>query len=593
MTAPISRHNISATIDDLPGIGMFDNYSPEIKSADVTLDDAWVPYGQLTLVCALPDDEAITEAIDPRDDHQVRVTIRHDQGPYIGDEGTGLEQLWASTSFRDFIVLLVGRDIDRKAKTMTLRCDTYEAALIGDALVDTEPDTYPFTIQDSLREIVDYVLDRHGANLVAFDPIDPGNEADAQLMFYENETNLITNPSIEVNTTGWAGTNCTIAKTASGFAVTGANVLRLSSPTSATSFAQISAITVTPGTTYVLSGYGYVNGTASGTASSLARRMVIVRAGTGTVEAQTVAMPASGMTGPQQLTAEWTCPAGVTSIDIRVYLGTTVGDVRYDAMKFCVKSRVLDPYEAWDGDTPDTDVYTYSWTGTAGNSTSTRVAVTGASVDYDALTWQPGVTAWDFLDALVQAAGLRLYCDEWNEWHLVNYPGEPAGALTLGEDDNLTDATDKISRYAEWFDAAVITYRWTTAAGATQTAYDVAQIGAGTPKRVYTETRDTPYPGVGYAAAVLERMNGRGRVFELVALSDYTTTPGFVLTANVPDTPEQIGSVSAVTWSLPARTMRVRSTGLVEISDTAWTELGAGVSWLASPIGESWLEETA
>lgn len=80
-----------------------------------------------------------------------------------------------------------------------------------------------------------------------------------------------------------------------------------------------------------------------------------------------------------------TAPAGSTKLRLFPYMkhhgpNIVMGagwDLEIDSITI-VKSSVLMPF--WDGDTPDTSSYTYAWTGTAGNSTSTRTSV--GAVDY-------------------------------------------------------------------------------------------------------------------------------------------------------------------------------------------------------------------
>lgn len=80
-----------------------------------------------------------------------------------------------------------------------------------------------------------------------------------------------------------------------------------------------------------------------------------------------------------------TAPAGATKLRLYPYMkhhGATIvmgsgWDFEVDSVSV-VHSDVLQPF--FDGDTPDTSSATYAWTGTAGNSTSTRTSV--GAVDY-------------------------------------------------------------------------------------------------------------------------------------------------------------------------------------------------------------------
>src|SRR5690606_35426950 len=65
--------------------------------------------------------------------------------------------------------------------------------------------------------------------------------------------------------------------------------------------------------------------------------------------------------------------------------------------------------------------------------------------DPDALKREPGERAWDFLSPLVNAAGLRLFCDEQRRWHLIDPAAYTvSGSLRISEGFNATEAADDI-----------------------------------------------------------------------------------------------------------------------------------------------------
>jgi hypothetical protein len=255
-----------------------------------------------------------------------------------------------------------------------------------------------------------------------------------------------------------------------------------------------------------------------------------------------------------------------------------------------------DEVEFFDGAWSDPH-YTYAWTGTANASSSTRTRKD--SRDPDALKQAPGTTDWDFLDSLVRTAGLRLYCDELRRWYLVDRASYTVpGSVRISEGVNATDGDDTVSLQGTtpdgapaWYTGLVVVYRWTDSAGVQQTAYDAA----GTAQKVYRIELNRPYPGPGLAASRLAQATGRGRVQNLTALSDLTTTPGMSLVSTLPATPIQTGTVSAVTWYWAAEgdrhdLMDVRSRGLVDTSETAWMFQPEGYAWEDVPTGESWDE---
>jgi len=220
--------------------------------------------------------------------------------------------------------------------------------------------------------------------------------------------------------------------------------------------------------------------------------------------------------------------------------------------------------------------------------------LTEAGRDPDALKQAPGVSDWDFLDPLVRAAGLRLFCDEQRAWRLVDpssyrVPGE----VRVSEGTNATRGEDTISLQATrpdgspvWYTGVVVKYTWTDAAGAQQVAYDAA----GTPQKVYLIEINRPYPGPGLASARLAQATGRGRVQELEALADLNATPGMTLVSTLPATPLQTGVVSSTTWYWSAEgdrhdLMAIRSRGLTDTPATAWVlaegawQDVAGIAW--------------
>lgn len=212
--------------------------------------------------------------------------------------------------------------------------------------------------------------------------------------------------------------------------------------------------------------------------------------------------------------------------------------------------------------------------------------------DADAGVWEPGQTAWDFLDPLIQAGSLRLFCNEHGLWYLVNDDFTTPGTVNLSYIQTVTNASDTISRESvEWYDAVVIKYEYVDVTGNTIVAYDSAST-AGFSK-VLSLTYDTAYPGAGAAARVLARAQGRGRVNDIQAVSNYAATPGMSCSITMPDVDTQIGNVSAVTWNYPADEMSVKTRGLIEVPPTAWIFTSSGIAWEDIAPGVHWNTYTA
>lgn len=183
------------------------------------------------------------------------------------------------------------------------------------------------------------------------------------------------------------------------------------------------------------------------------------------------------------------------------------------------------------------------------------------TVDEGAQEWKPGVKAWDYVSSAVQAAGLRLWCDERRQWHLD--PGtvnNAAPTLTLAVAQNLVAASDTISLDEDgWADAVVVTYTWTDAAGVQQVRVDVATApGVLVPRKVIAvERTDVVWPGTGAAASILGRAQGRGRQPAVRAVTDLAANPGNPVLVATPDGAIQTGYASSVEFAWPDAEMNV------------------------------------
>lgn len=545
----ISKHEATAVVDVGSGITL------DVIDARVTLDDGWTPYIQVELTCWTPDEDDL-ELLDPRD--QLRVTLTLTKEVEAWNPGQLVDQE------RTFDLLLRGRTVDHTTGTMTVVLESDEALLQDLALVATE-DERVFGL--SVKTAVEYALDKVGAVLAAGAAdasIDPDPNLPATV------TNLITNPSGETNTTGWSS-----RATTGSFARSSAHSLF---GTYSVSF----KLTSTVGSAWANDYISLPAGTK--VTFSYYIRSTIAR----TVRATLIYVDASnatvGFTDGDDVgisTTDWTrvtvtgTITGTGAVKVRpvVYIvsGTTTETYYVDGAMLTEGDTVEDYF---DGASADTDFIDYAWTGTANGSTSTKAAKPNSSM----MIWEPGTTAWDYLEPLLQAAALRLYCDETRSWILEPSGTTRDGQINVATGLNVTEASDQISRAEEWYDSVVIAYtRALDAEGNQVTVYDTA--GApGTKTLVLTFAR--PYPGPGAAQAFLDRAQGRGRVLKLESISDYTATPGMTLSATLPDSPIQTGTISRVVWMLPDDRMTIGSRGLTDTPDNAW--LFAVGAWSAA-----------
>jgi hypothetical protein len=208
-------------------------------------------------------------------------------------------------------------------------------------------------------------------------------------------------------------------------------------------------------------------------------------------------------------------------------------------------------------------------------------------IESDAIYWQPGQSAWDYISPLVNSAGLRLYCNENGRWHLTQPLAPVEGALTFNE-TTMLEFEDQITRNEDWFDSVVVVYKWRDSSNVERTRYDIAREANAT--STYTVEYNRPWPGDGAAAAILKRGRGRGRVEAVTAVSNYGATPGQTLLVTTSGRPIQTGLVTRVQWSMGTDTMQVRSRDLIDTPPNAWALVPPGTDWQDIPTGMSWNE---
>jgi hypothetical protein len=240
-----------------------------------------------------------------------------------------------------------------------------------------------------------------------------------------------------------------------------------------------------------------------------------------------------------------------TSDESKLIFDTVVGATAVDPSSTdiaTIAETVLDRYEAELAGTPST----------------------GTVEEADATLWTPGTYAWDYLDTILEPAGLRLWCDETATWYLTERQSLQPGQLRISP-TNLMLSHDDTMLYdpSIWYDAVVIKYEWQDDEGENQTAYDFA--GVAVPRSALVETRpDTIYPGPGAAQGLLDRVQSRGRTIDVSAVSRYNATPGQAVTIEPPTGFDQTGYIVSVQFRLPDAEMNVTSRNLTENPVTSW-----------------------
>lgn len=215
---------------------------------------------------------------------------------------------------------------------------------------------------------------------------------------------------------------------------------------------------------------------------------------------------------------------------------------------------------------------------------------TATVAEVDATLWKPGVAAWDYLDPMLEAASLKLWCDDAGLWYLTERQPTVDGQVSASALVNLTGYTDRMTFDANvWTDAVIVEYRWIDEFDLNQVAYDYA--GEQPARAASHVVRDnTVYPGAGAASGILNRSQGRGRVLEVGTISNYRHTPGQAaqITPLVGDV--QTGYVAAVSWKFPEGEAELRTRGLTDTPATSWLGVPAGTDWLDIAIGVDWTE---
>ena len=223
-----------------------------------------------------------------------------------------------------------------------------------------------------------------GFLLDAFTLDDPVKGILAGYTITTTRTNLVTNPSFEVNTTGWTqNAQVTIARSTEWSASGSASVRVRPSTGSSDGYAALlnggstnNIAVLNAGKTYTISATCYLPIAQTGFLDSRARRILIYyRTGAGSYS--NVASTQAATTGETRVSATITIPIGTTEVLLRLYNGATnseTNDVFWDAVLVEETASLL-PY--FDGTYADPYTgYTLTeqgWNGTANASTSTAI----------------------------------------------------------------------------------------------------------------------------------------------------------------------------------------------------------------------------
>lgn len=527
----------------------------------ISLDSGAVPYATATVEMPLLDD-ATLELLDPF--NEVRVFL--DAGDATGTP-------------RHFDLGLRGRTVNHVAKTVTLALAGDESLLQGYAPLTI--DTGARAHEASLRSVVDYVLDKIGAALEA------GSE-DADVTAFWGVSNQFANPGSVGTISPWSsGGNCTVFQSGPWSPATPLGVYACGFTSLAAGPLAVTAYTatgpsVTPGKSYVISGYGRRFGATARTMS--ARIRWLNQAGLPVGPDVTGAPVTLTDTSWELAYCIATAPAGAVRVDAFYYVegSTAASQIGYVAAAMWHEGNEVVP--AFSGDTADTADYEYDWASDPYASASIRTATVERPPEL--YVWKPGVPAWDFLMMLTSAAGLMLWCDELRQWWLASPESRTLAEQVNLSASNVRDGTDTLSADDPQghVTGIVVHYEWTDDDGISREAFDAA----GTAQLVETIELSRAYPGHGAAAAILARRQGTGRVQQVTAVTRWETTPGVSAQITLPGAPATLGRVTGVRFYLPEGFMDVDTSGLIDFAaddwlgvdpDTDWEDIDTALDW--------------
>ncbi|SDP07309.1 hypothetical protein SAMN04487788_1946 [Microbacterium testaceum StLB037] len=561
----VSTHTYTAVVVGTP------NRDLSIRGGGVTLDTSRAPFVTGTIQVAMPGTVTLA-ALDVRTSPPPRILI------------TATSVIDGVTQTRVFNLTLRDRVIAFRDGTIGLPVSSDEALVLDHApLADDEA---LFTRQGSLRSIVAYVLGKAipGATLAA--------GPDQAVSVYADATNEMINPAAAVDLTGWNATNLNTFTRATVQAwAANSNQTAFNLRGTANTDSYIDTAFAAPGMAgrnYLLRARQRTTGIALPSANAGRLRVFYSTNGGVTYWPLADAYGTSAANTTADVSMRVGFPIGTTHIIVRAYHGFN-NDQSVLWSDFRLSEYTGDPTDLayFDGNTPGTTGYLYTWNGAAGLSITRRRAL--ISRDPEALLWKAGQSGLRLLASLVQALGLRLVCDETRTWSLRAEGYAAPGALAIRHGVNLIDADDSISRDGEsWFDAAVTVYRWTDRNGDRQERRDTYAMAGYS--RLRTFEREMPYPGPGFSQYAVRRAQGRGREVTAAAVADWRAQAEQAITVVLEGAPIQTGQTSRVDFSFDRDEMTV-TTRTTDTPAAAWVLIPSGSKWTDQPTGGSWTGE--
>lgn len=167
---------------------------------------------------------------------------------------------------------------------------------------------------------------------------------------------------------------------------------------------------------------------------------------------------------------------------------------------------------------------------------------------------------WTALADMASRAGVRIFCDESKVWRIVpraDGAGPVRHAVATGQGVGTITATNAELSREDWFNAAVMRYRWTDATNTARAITGTATANSGpyTPalvgRRVYLEDVDKPVSQATADAVAATRVKSlitRGRTLSFTAVAAYWLRPGHTIQVTLPTGSPELAIIRSITF---------------------------------------------
>lgn len=408
-------------------------------------------------------------------------------------------------------------------------------------------------------------------------PVMSAAAANVSLPTLSAKKNLVPIPSME---TDWSGAGYTPSGVSVARVTTwrqsGTYSLQMTPNTSnPDSYADI-AMNLSAGQTYTASGYIRQGALPSGTQVSMnrARGISIITADGSTRVLATSNQALLAANYVTRVSVTFTVPANATANFLRLYHGHPSGSapVFWDAIMVTEGNGQDTNGQAltyFDGSTTQTG-YSMAWDGQAHLSTSSRTPLVERPEEL--YIWDAGVTAWNYLQPILQATGTRLFNPGFGLWELSGTDWLTSTTVVrVAAGVNLYSYSDLLSRTATradglplFADAVIVNYTWLDPQGVEQKRSDVA-APTGYTKPYVIDRQDQTFPGPGTAAYVLQRIQARRKQVSVTGAADISVLPSQLVSITSPTGEVLTGIVHAVTHDLVSGVMTLTTKGLVSL----------------------------